>query len=468
MVKDRDVVGAQGPRILRRSTRLKPARFSRRRVTGVVALIPLLLSTFGVAAGSASASTPGQSVALFAAADPTWIAEVQNKISASGAFGQVATLPESGFSPDTPSLVELQQYSAVYVWSDSSFKDPDAVGNVLADYIDGGGRVVASAFTAFSAGHGQGISGRFASGNYLPTTTGSFTNGQEETLLKDLPDNPLLAGVASFDGGTASYHNNGLTVKSGSTLVAHWTDGEPLVVYRGSVAELNFYPPSDNSRADFWKSSTDGTRLMVNALKGGYAIGPLATLTLTPSASTVIAGNQLTFTAEGFDSRGNSLGDLTASSTFSTGTGNNDTLSAGPGNNTVGFTQAGPRTITATITTNNIVTTSAPVTVQVTPGALASITISPGNAKPKAGDTVAFSTTGLDAFGNIRGSETAASVFTSSNATDMVKGNSVQFLIPGARTITATDGRFKANTTATVSVLGLGPVSSRSRRNSRI
>ena len=267
MVQHCDVAAVDSPNVPRRPGALNPAGFSRRRVSSVVALIPLVLATFGVAAGSASASTSGQKVALFAAETPSWIPDVQNKILASGAFAQVTILPESGYNAGTPSLAELQQYSSVFVWTDSGFQDSNAVGDVLADYIDGGGHVVVSTFAGYYSGTSFGISGRFASGNYLPTTAGSYTYGHRETLVKDAPASPLLAGVTSFDGGTNSWHNSGLTVKSGSTLVAHWTDGEPLVVYRGNVVELNFLPTSDTVRSDLWKSSTDGAQLMVNALK---------------------------------------------------------------------------------------------------------------------------------------------------------------------------------------------------------
>ena len=97
--------------------------------------------------------------------------------------------------------------------------------------------------------------------------------------MADLPGNPLLAGVSSFDGGSSSFRNpTGLA--AGATQVAHWSDGTPLVAFKGRVVGLNFFPPSSDVRSDFWKSSTDGVRLMTNALgatlagsaaaRGGY------------------------------------------------------------------------------------------------------------------------------------------------------------------------------------------------------
>jgi hypothetical protein len=102
--------------------------------------------------------------------------------------------------------------------------------------------------------------------------------------VKDLPSNPILTGVTSFDGGTSSY-NNAVSTVSGATLVAHWTSGYPLVVTKpsgsGMVVALNCYPVSSDMRSDFWVSSTSGARLMANALS--YAAGayssPITTIT---------------------------------------------------------------------------------------------------------------------------------------------------------------------------------------------
>lgn len=73
-----------------------------------------------------------------------------------------------------------------------------------------------------------------------------------------------MAGPAAF--ATPPF---GVTV--GTTLVAHWSDGQPLVGARdgpvgGRIVGLNFYPPSSDARGDFWDLTTDGARLMANAL----------------------------------------------------------------------------------------------------------------------------------------------------------------------------------------------------------
>jgi putative cell wall-binding protein len=92
------------------------------------------------------------------------------------------------------------------------------------------------------------------------------------------------------------------------------------------------------------------------------AAGPLATLTITPDTSTVTVGDSVTYTATGVDAQGNSLGDVTAGTTF---TSSPDGSVSGA---TVTFTVAGPHTVTGTYTaTNKTDTATVTVNAVVTP-----------------------------------------------------------------------------------------------------
>ena len=46
----------------------------------------------------------------------------------------------------TPTLQQLQQYDIVFAYSGNPWNDPVAMGNVLADYEDGGGVVIVGTF----------------------------------------------------------------------------------------------------------------------------------------------------------------------------------------------------------------------------------------------------------------------------------------------------------------------------------
>ena len=75
----------------------------------------------------------------------------------------------------------------------------------------------------------------------------------------------------------SSFHHVGVALRGCGDLVAHWSNGEPLVATRrglvsGQIVGLNLYPPSSDYRFDFWNSATDGARLMANALL--YAATP--------------------------------------------------------------------------------------------------------------------------------------------------------------------------------------------------
>jgi hypothetical protein len=116
-------------------------------------------------------------------------------------------------------------------------------------------------------------------------------------LVKDLPLHPLLDGVVSFDGGSSSYHNSPVTNATGATLVAHWSDGQPLVSARGltfgRIAGLNFYPPSSDAYSSLWLAATDGARLMANALLWSGRIPP--TILAAPADQICAAGSTATF-----------------------------------------------------------------------------------------------------------------------------------------------------------------------------
>ena len=196
----------------------------------------------------------------------SYVADVQSKLVATGRYGAV-DLYNAGLS--TPSLAALQSYDAILVISDSNFSDSAGLGNVVADYADGGGGVVVCTFAFHSPGGALSLGGRMVSDGYLPFT-GSGQGTNTGGLLAAQLAHPILAGVASFSNGTAGFTNS-VTLTPGADRVAFFSDGFTELVAtmetNGSrVAGLNFYPPSSDIRADFWSSATDGDLLMANAL----------------------------------------------------------------------------------------------------------------------------------------------------------------------------------------------------------
>ena len=78
-----------------------------------------------------------------------------------------------------------------------------------------------------------------------------------------------MAGVTTFDGGSSSYRSTG-GVAANTTIIADWSNGDPLVVqkygFNSNIIGLNFYPIPSTSRSDFWLVSTDGGKLIANSL----------------------------------------------------------------------------------------------------------------------------------------------------------------------------------------------------------
>lgn len=202
-------------------------------------------------------------VAIYGANDQGWNQEVRDKIAATGLFASVSFFDASS---TTPTLADLENYQAVLVYSDGGFADSTTLGSNLADYVDAGGGVVVAVFAAASVP----IGGRFATDDYSAIEPLSQSQDTELTLgTVHEPGSPLLNGVTSFDGGSSSYYGTG-ALNPNAVSVVDWSNGAPLVARRTingvNRVDLNFYPPSSDSRADFWNSSTDGAQLMANAL----------------------------------------------------------------------------------------------------------------------------------------------------------------------------------------------------------
>jgi hypothetical protein len=264
------------------------------------------LTTLGVTAGlllsgaPAASATPctGPTVAAISDADDNSQADVVAKLRATCLFTQVDQI---SLWDGTPSLGTLTGYDAVLVYSGSGFPNNVAIGDVLADYVDGGGRVVVGALAFWNSDHPLGMSGRLSSGGYLPFTQSSQAGGSYLQLQADLPNSPYLANVASFNGGEYSLHN-AVGLATGATLIAHWSTGTPLVAVKRRVVGLNFYPPSSDAWSPFWDASTDGDILMADALLGGGVITPRYQAQVTVGAGlesqtrTIAPGHQATFT----------------------------------------------------------------------------------------------------------------------------------------------------------------------------
>lgn len=136
---------------------------------------------------------------------------------------------------DLPSLATLNQYDAVLAWTDFSYST--SMSDLLADYVDAGGGVVLSTFWGQEV-HSILGGGRLETTGYNPLINSQFDAFSSAILGTYDAASPLFSGVSSL---SASFYRGdylpGLDV--GATLVASWSDGNPLLAFNASADIVN-------------------------------------------------------------------------------------------------------------------------------------------------------------------------------------------------------------------------------------
>ena len=168
----------------------------------------------------------------------------------------------------TPDLNQIEDYDAVLVFSDEDFFERDELGDMLADYVSGGGGLVVASHAFADGTH---VGGRLVSDGMLPLTVdGARYVGVEQQMVREIVHESIL-GVVWFYGGPESPHETGLALTPESTLVASWEDGEPMVAVRefplaGRIVALNMFPPSGSYDPNYWNTLTQGDALIASSL----------------------------------------------------------------------------------------------------------------------------------------------------------------------------------------------------------
>ena len=232
----------------------------------------------------------GPRVAIVAAASNTAnpqtntrFTDPRDKLVSTGEFDEVAIFSTTRFQDGALlSLADLEPYDAVLVYSNDSHEDSTALGNLLADYVDQGGGVVHAVFGNTSTNPDRQLLGRWQSDGYWLIPQGSNWQGTESpgrSLGQILePGHPIMDGVNDFFafgyvvpglGPWGAFRPNTRNVAPGATKVALWDDGATLVVVGPNprVVELGMHPVSSAvNNLGYWDETTDGARLMANAL----------------------------------------------------------------------------------------------------------------------------------------------------------------------------------------------------------
>lgn len=133
-----------------------------------------------------------------------------------------------------PTLASLAEFGAVVVWTNSAPSQPDAVGNVIADFIDQGGGAVLAMYAYSDPWR---VAGRVMTDGYSPflvSTARITTSGRLDFANSNL-GHPIMAGVTSQVANyftNSNYTNPPLT--AGASVVAVDTSGNRVVAVNPS------------------------------------------------------------------------------------------------------------------------------------------------------------------------------------------------------------------------------------------
>jgi len=142
------------------------------------------------------------------------------------AFGDLGAVDLYDARSGTPDLSYLQNYDVVLTWSNYVYADPNAIGDVLADYVDAGGKVINLMFSMGT--HGWQMGGRFMSEGYTAINGTSIIYDTSCLGTYD-PTHPIMEGVTNV---CDLYRLAGTYLTPDSTEVARWQDGELFVAVK--------------------------------------------------------------------------------------------------------------------------------------------------------------------------------------------------------------------------------------------
>lgn len=204
--------------------------------------------------------------------------------------------------------VTLSGYHVVYIYNHAQWStagiSADHLGDILADYVDNGGKVILNA--AAYANDAWGVGGRFKTQYYSPVlpATAVFNEGLALGDI-DLPGHPLVNDVDSLHTWYLSYD---IDLAPGGYAVAHWANGEILLAANQHVVAFNFMPSRGVDVPVGPPTTGDVGILHHNAVQ---YLRASAFLGVTPFDGTIPAGGQVTLTAT-FDATALASGMYTA------------------------------------------------------------------------------------------------------------------------------------------------------------
>jgi hypothetical protein len=198
-------------------------------------------------------------------------AQVQDVVNTLSGDPRIASVTGIVTTTVTPTLTELQAFDSVLVYTNSTPQSSVALGDALADYIDGGGGVVLTMFAIRASLATRTMEGRFLTDNYycIERSVGASTTGRAFLGTIHVPDSPLVQGVSTFDGGSSSFRTPA-PLNPNAVQIADWSTGQILIAQRtdlnGGRVDLGFFAVSQLNSSGSWVITTDGAPMLRNAV----------------------------------------------------------------------------------------------------------------------------------------------------------------------------------------------------------
>jgi len=215
----------------------------------------------------------------------------------------------SPFELPALTLSDMTPYDVVLVYNVGQFSSAgisaDHLGDLLADYVDAGGRTILHA--SVFADTGWGIGGRFKADHYgplLPADSSTQDGASLGTIL--LPEHPLMQSVDSL--GTWHITHTGLALEPSAYAVALWGNGEIMAAANAHSVAFNFIPVLGLDVPIPPTTTGDLRELLHNAAR---YLRASSFLTVAPATGTLPAGGTAALTAT-FNSTGLATGVYTA------------------------------------------------------------------------------------------------------------------------------------------------------------
>jgi hypothetical protein len=167
----------------------------------------------------------------------------------------------SGYD-STPTLEYLRRFDAVIAVSESPWADSEAVGNLLADYVDVGGKVILMGPVLISPdgyfGHSPALGGRIVSPEYAPV---AIAGPVGPNFAEEFGDDPIMEGLTT--DLYSWWGMNATTAQAGSVGFGRYSTGALIGAYntRKPVVFVNILP-HDGDHAHF-----QTVRLLGNSLQ---------------------------------------------------------------------------------------------------------------------------------------------------------------------------------------------------------